>query len=56
MINPVTIKMPRHELETLLELAKRQLTRLEEGGPRYRQVENAFLSLTDALNAHANAK
>jgi hypothetical protein len=56
MINGTTIRMPRHELETLHELAERQLAKLTPGSRQHRQLENAFLSLTDALCATFNLK
>ncbi len=51
MINGVTIRMPRHELVTLLNIAQRQLEKLTPGSRKHREVENAVLSLIDALGA-----
>lgn len=43
--------MPRHELELLFDVAQRRLASLKRGHLAHRRLENAMLSLDDALNA-----
>jgi hypothetical protein len=53
IVNPVTLTMPRHELETLLEAAASCMKRIRTTTtPGYRRYENAYLRLQDCLAAY----
>lgn len=49
LINPVTIRMPRHELEAVLAASSARLLGLKGDTPTRRTLENAVQRLADEL-------